>query len=172
MRDYIDKEFVHKGHLATHIKNVHGTKEMKCSEENCTYKAADLVYMKQHIKRVHNEDKKRYPCPNCDFKSSSKSGLEKHLQYIHLNTPKASCNICGAVLRSDQLERHKQMVHYNTEVKCNRCGKMLKGKEGLQSHLRIHERNDKGIEHKCEMCNFSFRFVISLKKWILMSCVT
>ena len=161
-----EKEYIAKHHLDEHVKSVHEEKKIECPKENCNFKAGILSRLKVHMKKVHCENKPSYPCPNCDHKSTEKSGLEKHIQYVHLKAPKASCDICGAVVRGDHLERHKKSVHYNPEhgVSCHRCGKMLKDEAGLRGHLKRHDNNDKGIDFKCEMCNLPFKSIFTKRK--------
>lgn len=102
-----------------------------------------------HIKNETQEKTKVYECKECNKEFSSRFKMFNHRK---LHTSKGVCNICGMVIRIDNLKRHI-LLHSETPVTCEVCGKIFKNSESLRSHKRIHM----GITFTCEFCGRCFR---------------
>ena len=80
---------------------------------------------------------KKYKCQVCTYAFENPSGLERHIMHQHSNT----------------FQMHE----------CNVCGKLLKWKTSLNSHLKVHLFVK--AKHKCEICpSVSFENASGLKK--------
>ncbi|CAH1174209.1 unnamed protein product [Phaedon cochleariae] len=84
-------------------------------------------------------------CEECDLTFSTRSELINHRRNHH--TAPGICNICGAVVRADNLSKHVQ-THSQEPVVCKICGRLLKNPQSLRTHLLIH----KGITYTCDIC--------------------
>ncbi|CAH0559971.1 unnamed protein product [Brassicogethes aeneus] len=93
--------------------------------------------------------KKLFDCNECQKTFTSKHKYQTH---IREHTSKGACNICGMVLRSDNLKRHIRL-HSEEPIECNICSKILKNSESLRIHKRIHL----GIKFKCDICGKCFK---------------
>lgn len=84
-------------------------------------------------------------CSDCNVVFPSSADLWKHKRKNHVKP--GICNICGVVVRADNLKKHVR-IHYQDSVSCKICNKKYKNAESLRSHLLIH----KGLEFKCDIC--------------------
>lgn len=96
-----------------------------------------------------NGEKKlsKYPktCPECNVTFLTSTELWKHKRKNHVKP--GVCNICGVIVRADNLKKHVK-IHFQGTVACKICHKKYKNAESLRSHLLIH----KGLEFKCDIC--------------------
>lgn len=70
------------------------------------------------------------------------------------------CNICGKIIRTDNLSRHIQN-HSENPVSCSLCGKTLKNRNSLRVHL-VTLHNDASFT--CDSCGKSFKYKKSLSQ--------
>ncbi|CAH0559970.1 unnamed protein product [Brassicogethes aeneus] len=98
---------------------------------------------------IEHKKKKSFDCNECQRTFISKYKYQTH---IRGHTSKGVCNICGMVVRSDNLRRHIQL-HSEEPIECDICSKMFKNSESLRSHKRIHL----GIIFTCEICGKCFK---------------
>lgn len=84
-------------------------------------------------------------CKDCNITFSTSTELWKHKRKTHVKP--GVCNICGVIVRADNLKKHVR-IHYQDTVPCKICNKKYKNAESLRSHLLIH----KGLEFKCDIC--------------------
>lgn len=89
-------------------------------------------------------------CNECSLTFTSRIKLYNHRRSVHM--PPGVCNICGIVMRTDNLKRHVQM-HSEGPATCKVCGKEFKNPESLRGHTLIH----KGIVYTCEICGKTSR---------------
>lgn len=120
------------------VVNEHEIKEVIIIEPNLN----DIKNSIAHLKRSK--------CSECNLTFSSRIKLNNHRRSVHMAP--GVCNICGIVMRTDNLKRHVQM-HSEGPVKCNICGKIFKNPESLRGHTLIH----KGITYTCGICGKTSR---------------
>ncbi|XP_063908676.1 zinc finger and BTB domain-containing protein 49-like isoform X2 [Zophobas morio] len=100
--------------------------------------------VKESVKKAM-ADMKRCKCNICDKTFPSRFKLYSHKRTEHVAP--GVCNVCGMVVRSDNLKRHIQL-HLAQPVECKDCGKIFKNSESLRGHMLIH----KGVIYTCEIC--------------------
>ncbi|KAK9876540.1 hypothetical protein WA026_013914 [Henosepilachna vigintioctopunctata] len=88
---------------------------------------------------------KKCACNECGIEFTSRFKLYNHRRTNHV-VP-GICNICGIVVRADNLRRHVQL-HSEGPASCHHCGKVFKNSESLRGHLLIH----RGHIFTCEKC--------------------
>ncbi|KAL3267105.1 hypothetical protein HHI36_011245 [Cryptolaemus montrouzieri] len=88
---------------------------------------------------------KKCVCNECGIEFTSRFKLYNHRRTNHV-VP-GICNICGIVVRADNLRRHVQL-HSEGPASCHHCGKIFKNSESLRGHLLIH----RGHIFTCEKC--------------------
>lgn len=102
-------------------------------------------------KKAKRKRKSKVPsCIECNLTFLNRIKLESHRRTIH-SSP-GICNICGVVVRQDNLKKHVQ-THCGESVTCKICGKTLKNAESLRGHLLIH----RGVIYTCEICGKTYR---------------
>lgn len=84
-------------------------------------------------------------CSECNITFTTSTELWKHKRKNHVKP--GVCNICGVIVRADNLKKHVR-IHFQDTVSCKVCNKKYKNAESLRSHLLIH----KGLEFKCDIC--------------------
>lgn len=95
--------------------------------------------------RCKKKSKGPKTCLECNITFTSGTELWKHKRKNHVKP--GICNICGVVVRADNLKKHVR-IHFQGTVACKICNKKYKNSESLRSHLLIH----KGLEFKCDIC--------------------
>lgn len=97
----------------------------------------------KHEKKLSKYSK---TCSDCNVIFSTSTELWKHKRKNHVKP--GVCNICGVIVRADNLKKHVR-IHFQDTVSCKVCNKKYKNAESLRSHLLIH----KGLEFKCNICS-------------------
>lgn len=74
--------------------------------------------------------------------------------------PKLKCEICGALLKTENSVRAHMRLHNDTEHTCNICGKVTPNRPALANHKRyMHSERT----HKCTICDKAFKKPIGLR---------
>ena len=77
-----DKSFKQKGHLKTHMKNVHEGVTYKC--ELCDLEFSSSGALMGHKRQIHpNESTKKYKCTQCPYFTYTKALFRNHVQNKH-----------------------------------------------------------------------------------------
>jgi len=122
---------------------------MKC--DKCDLAYSTFQTYKNHMDQFH---KKSLSCEDCGLKFTLKNTLVKHKIDYHSVYPK-KCDQCPQVLMTakefyEHLQSHGKDFIGKT-APCEICGKMLKNKYILKSHVEsVHEK--KSGEYACDEC--------------------
>lgn len=84
----------------------------------------------------------RYGCSECGKTYSTKSLLTTHQKRMHCDIPPYFCNYCLKRFKTNsQLRMHQQQDHAEQPniFPCEECGKILRTKGGLTSHMAVHK---------------------------------
>lgn len=154
--------FKSKCKLRVHWKRVHMQHDWVCEKCKRTFKT-EYAYNKhlndknapcQQMTKVNIEgvgkDRKFY-CQQCDYKSHRLKDMKRHLN-SHTGVHPYECTICHkSYTQRSTLNSHVETAHkmYKTEVTCQYCGKYLRGRTRVYSHLRQHRLQ--GVQ--CDICN-------------------
>uniref|UniRef100_A0A6P7GZS8 Zinc finger protein 568-like n=1 Tax=Diabrotica virgifera virgifera TaxID=50390 RepID=A0A6P7GZS8_DIAVI len=150
----LERLYIHEDDNADHEQTF--KEELEAPDVNFNCKECSLTFdtkieLYKHNKIYHRHKKpKPLNCVECNLTFSSQNELANHRRNVH--TAPGICNICGVVLRADNLKKHVQR-HSEEPVTCKICMKVLKNSESLRGHLLIH----KGTSFECEKCDKTFR---------------
>uniref|UniRef100_A0A3B4FAN2 Zinc finger protein 208-like n=1 Tax=Pundamilia nyererei TaxID=303518 RepID=A0A3B4FAN2_9CICH len=136
-------------------------KSYKCSECGKTFRHRSVLEL--HM-RIHSKDKP-YQCKVCGKGFRFSSYLQQHL-IIHTGKKPYKCSDCGKDFAFLQNMRTHQKLHQEkpfrcvpgSSVACPVCGRKFRHRGIMTLHMRKHENGN----HKCELCNRSFRLFSSL----------
>lgn len=149
-------------------------KPIKCKICDTLITGTDRAY-ECHLKRYHTNNLKN-PCTKCDKKFCNKLELFNHFNDIH-GEGSHSCEQCGLTncklhktlsgkrksyqCRSNE-SSHSSAVQFN----CDICGKSLKSKRVLWSHMKSHI-NKKAFE--CKYCHKLLSSKLAVRKHIAIT---
>ena len=148
-----------KEHLQSHIRRVHGEKNIFCDicGERFSYGAA----LKKHLQLKHGED---LLCSHCDFKTKDDVTLKSHLKRFHTKPGNFLCTRCNyETTSSEDLRMHMNSAHggdivdkalttNRKEYNCDMCDHKANGKNSLRGHKASVHWN---LQFKCEECDFT-----------------
>lgn len=149
-----DKELKDRINNFLKINSVKIEDQEICKSENIFYDENEddpnEVFNEDDCDKTENNSlklskKSQKTCSECHVVFQSSADLWKHKRKNHVKP--GICNICGVIVRADNLKKHVR-IHYQDTVSCKVCNKKYKNPESLRSHLLIH----KGLEFKCEIC--------------------
>ena len=145
----------------------------------------------------HHDEHGIVACDECDKKFTSQSSLDKH-KYSH-GELKHICDICGKRFPFESRLLQHSFVHINQRHSCpiKKCKKEFKGigdlnrhvrthqkggwhycqfcnyknkdKRNTNSHMRIHQEEDKGT-YVCDKCHKIMRFSTQYKRHLETVC--
>lgn len=76
-----------------------------------------------------------------------KNSVENNSHELLKETKRGVCNICGKMVRLDNLSNHIR-VHSEKPVTCEICGRTLRNSNSLRGHLELH----KNTSFPCKIC--------------------
>ena len=105
--------------------------------------------MRKHLAR-HASSEESATCTIC---GEQKTNLSQHMVNVHgIGAEKVHCHICGKVLKSKaQLSSHLQT--HNVKKPCTICGKQVKQ---MTIHMLEYHKPDDQKKHKCPECGKGF----------------
>ena len=78
-------------------------------------------------------------CTFCERTFEHKQGMETHLRIDHFGEDVYQCDDCRRMFKSKKsLWQHRSREHRGQIWRCTACGKILKRKENLVKHMKIH----------------------------------
>ncbi len=113
----------------------------------------------------HLEVCRPFLCHLCDRHQSTQEGLISHYVAKHGNKDqskgKANCATCTQLAdNEEELAKHVDLAHKDTEVVCDICGRTMKNKDSLKSHMRkFHNKT-----FTCAVCGMGFNREKALRK--------
>lgn len=136
---------------------------------HCYKSFVDKRKLKIHIEKFH--EKRTRKCEYCDFNANSKSELLKHVKVNHLKQNSSTvdvriCPDCGKILKgNNHLNFHIKTKHLKlTKYQCDLCGFRSYGKYEIRSHILIHHLPlELRKEYKCDLCPSILTTAMSLK---------
>lgn len=149
--------------LKNHVKHTHLKKREVCPF-TCSI-CGKVLYLKSALEKhekSHNEVKEMVVCEICGKSCSGKSGLIAHMKYNHKTVNEViKCLKCSKEFKTKRmLNRHTNAAHKpKVPAVCEICGKTLKSKEQLKSHLLIHSSER---QFKCDICDATFKQPVAL----------
>jgi hypothetical protein len=155
-----DNTFAKKENLTAHIRTVHEGKrgDFKC--DKCR-----RYFMKKESYEVHVEKcQPNYVCENCPLKFYRKTHLDNH-KSVHDLVPQHKCLHCDNMYRYRKhmlrhiKKDHKHEVETPVPCICDICGVVVKNKEALYRHKKVHKMPDK----ECDVCGKAFKDNTTLK---------
>ncbi|XP_064597141.1 zinc finger protein 62 homolog isoform X2 [Liolophura sinensis] len=167
-----DKVFALRTYMEKHAV-IHGERQFEC--DICHKKFFRQDYLNDHkcllpdgtparIVRRHNQVviKENVVCHLCGASFVSSSNLNKHMK-VH-GEKEYECDICNKKFHYlAYLKDHRFHVHGGgLELQCAMCGKILKTKTSLKSHVKQFHSGEEP-QHECEICHKRFRQKGNLK---------
>lgn len=111
--------------------------------------------LKTHMKLVH-QPAKMVKCTVCS-KEVRDFLIKQHMNYRHSenSNKRKKCNFCDRWLLSQSMVAHVRNYHEDKGIECKICGKHLKRKHSLNSHMR-QCHNDDAKKFSCSYCDKKF----------------
>ena len=151
-----------KAGLRSHKLNYHSKKEFIC--DICGKLSKSKALLARHHKTVHvgNRD---FKCDHCKFSGKTKSRLLEHFQSMHVEKKCSQCEFKTTVF---QKLRNHQIAHRDEPYSsCDKCDFLYTQEINFLKHkTKMHPPENKSRISliKCNMCSFTARLRMSLKK--------
>ncbi|XP_058442988.1 uncharacterized protein LOC131425262 [Malaya genurostris] len=141
-----------------HMNGHYGLTPYECTFEGCNKRYGNRVTRDRHEIMVHGEEGFRFQCDQCGEKFKQRAKYDYHYAIKH-KSQEVPCGICGKLLKHKNLLKNHERIHTNSFV-CKVCGKVLQKKWTLHVHMRVHT-NEK--PYPCELCDQRFMLKVQLK---------
>ena len=140
-----------------------------CTE--CGKALRSLVKLQFHLLRKHSKTLEiEQKCPECDKVFRNRKNLKSHMIY-HTGEKPYHCQFCEkAFVRNSHLKSHN-LTHSKDspelaeliekrKVDCSECGKTLRDKQCLKSHMKHIHSDEK--PYSCDQCDMCFKMASNL----------
>jgi len=129
----------------------------------CPKRCAWLFQIRKHVE-IHKKEK-NFKCEACPKSFASKFELFEHLK--RSAGVKLKCDLCDAEFPSNaSLRQHKNFVHSNLSLKCDKCEYVAKNLQLLKIHQHVHQELTDADAVECEKCRKKCPSKLSLAKHI------
>ncbi|XP_076029599.1 uncharacterized protein LOC143018235 [Oratosquilla oratoria] len=166
------KQFEHERSLNAHMSRAHNTTLGPCFTCHvCGAVGRSKATLKRHLAKTHGLQALDRPdllkkCRHCNKGLKTQDALYHHLRTEHTDLLHNyhKCPQCPALVSTrPSLLRHFSRSHPNVELPhdfvCSKCDAQFVSKQELKTHIKLkHE------EHKCEVCNMTFKYSCLLIK--------
>jgi len=155
-----------------HMKETHksGTKTTNQNLKKCKFCGLVSETMNQNEKHMTEMHDFKYDCEICGQKLSGYSSAHRHRRIKHPDLYKINCDMCGCgfinkavwLVHSKICKGSKaKNEHKKADHVCEECGKTLTSRNGLMTHMLLH--NPEHGNHKCDECDKNFATEFSLR---------
>ena len=144
--------------------DIHNNENHKCIKcDECDYTAIDLEILRNH-KFIHTRVS-AFQCKVCEFEASSKVLLDGHTDSKHRKSD-VRPNIC---VYCDQVFVQRFLLEQHECYLCQRCHHVEQTKEKLAIHTQTMHlvprvKLEKVFYRKCEICDYTCKLNIQLKR--------
>jgi hypothetical protein len=153
-----DKKLSTKYYLVKHMQTVHRNEAdfeyFEC--DLCGQKLQQKHFLVRHLKLKHEGNQiNKFQCDFDDKIFVSKEKLKAHMKG---HRAVSKCEICRKKVK--YIKEHMKLIHFveDITVACKICGKILKNKLTLKSHLKTHNK-----KFECRVCGQKFAFLSRFK---------
>ncbi|XP_063361932.1 gastrula zinc finger protein XlCGF46.1-like isoform X1 [Cydia amplana] len=131
------KKFRAKGHLSTHIRQVH-EKERKHHCELCSKAFFCKSTLQEHLRTHGNE--RVYQCTECGVSFMTKNSLRKH-RLVHSDLKRFKCEFCDMSFKLNGYLKLHMITHTREQrYSCQYCGKRFGRADSCRRHEAGHQK--------------------------------
>ena len=160
-----DVAYTTYGKFEFHMKK-HHHRALVC--DDCGKRFTMPNTLKRHRLNYHTQFPKT--CDDCGHYCATKEDFKAHLATVHgIGTQENTvpCEICGKLLKSKlSLKTHIKYSHTNKdqEYPCDQCGKVFGSKITLGNHLKTHTAD---MPYRCDECGNGYLKVedMQVQRW-------
>ncbi|XP_070508840.1 transcription factor grauzone-like [Chironomus tepperi] len=139
-------------HQNTHLPE--SEKPLEC--DLCSKRFIWKNALKNHLMK-HQTERKLHICNICNKTYQTAGSLSSHKKFTHYsdsNKTRKLCEICSKSFSTLTSYREHLTLHSEDrdkfQLKCPECGRWLKNKRCLKSHLMLHTN----VEMRCDICDY------------------
>lgn len=144
-------------------EDIHSEKKFECYI--CHKEISSIWAVRKHIKCAHTK-RKMVKCEICS-EEVKEFRLKDHIKYRHVegSDTRIKCDYCDRWLLKQSMKAHIKHSHQKQGANCPICGKHLKHKDSISSHLR--QVHNKGVKKwKCNYCDKGYYTQTKLKEHV------
>jgi len=145
--------------MKAHYNQAHSAEEQTTPYSNDSKRSKSTHSVPKKKKRL--SIKESFKCELCFKVFSSKIDLDQHKMSV---SHRHACDSCKKCFASEKLLKKHLLSHQNFQLfNCSTCGKQLKSKTSLLTHMKTHADE----KHECSECDAKFCRKDLLKRHML-----
>ncbi|KAL7012622.1 hypothetical protein ACKWTF_014962 [Chironomus riparius] len=161
---FFNNEHLLKNHMAFH--NIDTSRIFECYICKDGKQFKTMIQIKTHMRNQHtvNKQNRMTVCHICSA-NIRESYLPAHLKTVHgdQHRERIQCEICNVWVLETTMKNHLQK-HNDMGINCNVCGKFLKSKYSITSHMKMAHGSD--YKFKCQYCDKGFFKQLKLQEHV------